>query len=124
MTTATTSAAAILGRHVWSELMTTDVKAAQTFYDKVVGWTSTKSAQPGMEYYEFKRPDRASIGGLMERPKEMQMPPFWSMYIAVPDFEEGIAQVKRLGGTLGHESGVCCAPGQEPLSLFSLRCRR
>ena len=38
MTTA--APAQILGRHVWSELMTTNTRAAETFYDKVVGWTS------------------------------------------------------------------------------------
>ena len=108
MTTATTSAAAILGRHVWSELMTTDVKGAETFYDKVVGWTSSGSSNAQMEYYEFKRADGVSIGGLMERPKGMHMPPFWSMYIAVPNFEDGIAHVKRLGGS--ELSGVIDVP--------------
>ena len=38
MTTATSS---ILGRPLWYELMTTDMKAAETFYRNVVGWTST-----------------------------------------------------------------------------------
>jgi len=98
----------ILGRHVWSELMTTDTKAAENFYDKVVGWTSKKSAQPGMEYFEFKRPDGVSVGGLMERPKDMNMPPFWAMYIAVPDFEQAIAKLKRLGGS--EMSGVIDVP--------------
>jgi len=108
MTTATTSASATLGRHVWSELMTTDVSGAETFYDKVVGWTSKKSTSPGMEYYEFKRSDGVSIGGLMARPKGMNMPPFWSMYIAVPKFEDAIAHVKRLGGS--ELSGVIDVP--------------
>jgi predicted enzyme related to lactoylglutathione lyase len=35
----------------------------------------------------------------MERPKGMNMPPFWSMYIAVPHLDEAVANVKRLGGT-------------------------
>jgi hypothetical protein len=98
MTTATASTAGILGRHVWSELMTTDLNGAETFYEKVVGWTFKKSANPGMEYYEFKRADGVSVGGLMARPSDMNMPPFWSMYIAVPNFEDGVAHAKRLGG--------------------------
>jgi uncharacterized protein len=108
MTTATTSAAAILGRHVWSELMTTDVKSAQRFYDTVIGWTSSGSSNSQMEYYEFKRADGVPIGGLMERPQGMNMPPFWSMYIAVPSFEDAIAHVKRLGGS--EMSGVIDVP--------------
>lgn len=98
MTTATTSPATILGRHVWSELMTRDVKGAETFYDTVIGWTSKGSSNAQMEYYEFKRPDGVPIGGLMPPPEGMNMPPFWSMYIAVPNFEEAIAHVKQLGG--------------------------
>ena len=45
----------ILGRHVWSELMTTDLKAAEVFYDKVVGWTSEPFAASPMPYTQFKR---------------------------------------------------------------------
>ena len=99
MTTATTSATGILGRHVWSELMTTDLNGAESFYQKVVGWTFKRSANPGMEYHELNRPDGVPVGGLMNRPADMNMPPFWSMYIAVPNFDEGIAHVKRLGGS-------------------------
>jgi uncharacterized protein len=108
MTTATTSTATILGRHVWSELMTGDVKTAEAFYDRVIGWTSSGSSNAQMEYYEFKRPDGFPIAGLMNTPEGMNMPPFWSMYIAVPDFEEGVAKVKRLGGS--EMSGVIDVP--------------
>ena len=53
MTTAAPSQ--ILGRHVWSELMTTDTKAAEAFYDKVVGWTSEPFGGSPMPYTQFKR---------------------------------------------------------------------
>ncbi|HEX6463047.1 MAG TPA: VOC family protein [Vicinamibacterales bacterium] len=96
MTTATTSA--ILGRHVWSELMTTDIGGAQAFYDKVIGWTSGRHSTSPAEYYEFKRSGGASVAGLMERPKEMPVS-IWTMYIAVPNLENGVEQIKRLGGS-------------------------
>ena len=108
MTSATTSAATVLGRHVWSELMTTDLGGAETFYENVVGWTFKKSSTPGMEYHEFKRADGVPVGGLMKRPEGMNMPPFWSMYIAVPDFDEAVAKIKRLGGS--EMSGVIDVP--------------
>lgn len=96
MATATTSA--VLGRHVWSELMTSSVTGAQQFYDKVVGWTSGRhTANSQMEYYEFKRSNGAPVAGLMERPKDMPMS-IWAMYIAVPDLNAATAQLKRLGG--------------------------
>jgi len=97
MTTA--APAQTLGRHVWSELMTTDVRGAETFYDKVVGWTSEPFANSPMPYTQFKRSGGTGVAGLMERPQGMNMPPFWSMYIAVPDFDAAVAKVKRLGGS-------------------------
>jgi uncharacterized protein len=97
MTTAAPSL--ILGRHVWSELMTTDMKAAEAFYDKVVGWTSAPFAGSPQPYTQFKRSGDVPVAGLMTRPDGMNMPPFWAMYVAVPKFDDGVAQIKRLGGS-------------------------
>ena len=96
MTTA--APAQILGRHVWSELMTTDMKAAETFYDKVVGWTSEPFAGSPMPYTAFNRSGGVAVAGLLERPAGMNMPPFWAMYVAVPKLEDAVAQIKGLGG--------------------------
>lgn len=91
--------AQILGRHVWSELMTTNTSAAEAFYDEVVGWTSAPSPNSPMPYTQFRRSGGAGVAGLMERPAGMNMPPFWSMYIAVPNLDDAVAQAKRLGGS-------------------------
>lgn len=106
MTTA--APAQILGRHVWSELMTTDVKGAEDFYKKVVGWTAEPFPNSPTQYIQFKRSGGAGAAGLMERPQDMNMPPFWSMYIAVPDLDEATKNVKRLGG--GELSEVITVP--------------
>ena len=97
MTTA--APAQILGRHVWSELMTTDVKGAEDFYKKVVGWTSEPFSNSPHPYIQFKRSGGAGAAGLMARPEGMNMPPFWSIYLAVPDLDEAVKNVKRLGGS-------------------------
>ena len=97
MTTA--APAQVLGRHVWSELMTTDTKAAETFYDRVVGWTSEPFPNSRQPYTAFNRSGGVATAGLMTIPDGMNFPPFWSMYIAVPDFDEAIAKAKRLGGS-------------------------
>src|SRR5690348_9300587 len=97
--TTTAAPSQILGRHIWSELMTTDVQAAEAFYDAVVGWSSAPMAGGAMPYTQFKRDDGTGVAGLMERPHDMHVPPFWSMYIAVPDFASAAAQITRLGGT-------------------------
>jgi predicted enzyme related to lactoylglutathione lyase len=79
--------------------MTTDTKAAEAFYDKVVGWSSEPFANSPTPYIQFKRNAGMGVAGLMERPAGMNMPPFWSMYIAVPKLEDAVAQIKRLGGS-------------------------
>jgi len=94
-----TAPAPILGRHVWSELTTTDMKAAEAFYDTVVGWTSAPFSGSPMPYTQFKRDGDVPVAGLMETPAGMNMPPFWAMYVAVPEFADAVAQAKRLGGS-------------------------
>jgi predicted enzyme related to lactoylglutathione lyase len=79
--------------------MTTNPNAAEKFYDAVVGWTSEPAPNSPQPYTQFKRSGGAAVAGLMERPAGMNMPPFWSMYIAVPRLEETVAEVKRLGGS-------------------------
>jgi uncharacterized protein len=96
MTTATST---LLGRPVWYELMTTDTAAAETFYKKVVGWTSAPFDASPNPYTVFKRSGQVQVAGLMKRPDDMNMPPFWAMYVAVPKLEEAVAHIKRLGGS-------------------------
>jgi uncharacterized protein len=95
----TAAAAQNQGRHVWSELMTSDPKAAEKFYTKVVGWTSAPFDGSPMPYTVFKRTGDVGVAGLMQTPDGMNMPPFWAMYIAVPGLEDAAAKIKRLGGS-------------------------
>ena len=95
----TTAVSTLLGRPVWYELMTTDAAAAETFYKKVVGWTSAPFPESPNPYTVFKRSGEVQVAGLMKRPQGMNMPPFWSMYVAVPKLEEAVTHIKRLGGT-------------------------
>jgi len=100
MTTSTSST--LLGRPIWYELMTTDTAAAEKFYTDIVGWKSAPFEAAPMPYTIFKPASRASddpgVAGMMQRPDDMPMPPFWAMYIGVPDFEAAVAHIKRLGG--------------------------
>ncbi len=91
----------LLGRPVWYELMTTDMKAAEKFYSTVVGWKTKPFEGAGRPYTTFNRSDKADsgIGGVMAKPSEVKAPPFWAMYIAVPKLEETAAKIVRLGGS-------------------------
>ena len=104
----TTAISTLLGRPVWYELMTTDPAAAEKFYQNVVGWTSAPFEGSPDPYTVFKRSGDVPIGGLLKRPDGMNMPPFWSMYLAVPNLEEAVAHIKRLGGS--ELSGIVDVP--------------
>ena len=96
MTTATST---LLGRPVWYELITSDPGAAEAFYKNVVGWTAEPFSGSPTPYTAFKRAGGVSVAGVMQTPEGMHFPPFWSMYIAVPNFDEAVARIKKLGGT-------------------------
>jgi predicted enzyme related to lactoylglutathione lyase len=78
--------------------MTTDTAAAETFYKNVIGWTAAEFKGAPMPYTTFMRGDGTGVAGMLPRPDDMAHPPFWAMYIAAPDLEAVVAQIKRLGG--------------------------
>lgn len=94
-----TATASVLGRPLWYELMTTDMKAAEAFYKDVIGWTPMPFAAAGQPYTTFMRTSDAPAGGLMARPEGLNAPPFWAMYIGVPKLEAAAEQIKQLGGS-------------------------
>ena len=94
-----TASSTLLGRPVWYELMTSDPNAAEKFYKAVVGWTSAPFGDSPQPYTLFKRSGDKGVAGLMKIPEGMHFPPFWAMYIAVPNFEQALSHIKKLGGT-------------------------
>ena len=92
------STSTVLGRPLWYELMTTDTKAAETFYKNVVGWGSAPFEASPQPYTMFNRQGDVPVGGLMRTPEGMNAPPFWAMYVGVPQLEAAAQQITRLGG--------------------------
>ena len=90
---------ALLGRPVWYELLTTDMKAAEKFYSAVVGWKVKPFEGSPQPYDVFNRNGDQGMGGVMTIPEGMHFPPHWVMYIAVPNIDEAIAKIERLGGS-------------------------
>jgi predicted enzyme related to lactoylglutathione lyase len=90
----------LLGSFVWCELMTTDTAAAESFYKKVVGWTTVPFAPDG-SYTVFNNSSGAGVAGLMPLPdavKQMGAPPHWMMYIGTPSVDDTAVRVAGLGG--------------------------
>ena len=60
--------ATLLGRPVWYQLMTSDMKSAENFYKTVVGWKTAPFDGAGQPYTIFNRTGDVGIGGVMTNP--------------------------------------------------------
>ncbi|HXW08678.1 MAG TPA: VOC family protein [Vicinamibacterales bacterium] len=94
----TVAVSTLLGRPLWYELMTTDMKAAEGFYKTVVGWTSAPFEGSPQPYSMFSRSGNVPVAGVLTQPTDVKAPPFWAMYVGVPKLEEAAAHITRLGG--------------------------
>ena len=95
------------GDYIWYELLTKDADAAGDFYGKVIGWTSTPSGQPGMDYRFFSSGDGSDnndgVGGYMAITPEMAehgARPAWVGYIGVDDVDATVAKLTAAGGAV------------------------
>ena len=88
------------GQFFWHELMTSDTKAAETFYGEVVGWKATDSGAPGQQYTLFNVGDRGVAGMLKITPDMAQhgARPGWLGYIFVDDVDQALSRLKQEGG--------------------------
>ena len=94
----TVAVSPLLGRPLWYELMTTDATAAEKFYRTVVGWTAAPFEGSPEPYTMFKKSGDVPVAGLMPKPADLDAPPFWAMYVGVPNLEDAAAHITRLGG--------------------------
>ncbi len=88
------------GAFSWNELMTTDIKAAKTFYGDMFGWVFNDMQSNDMEYTTVKAGDQ-DVAGITGMPPEAgQMPPMWGAYVTVDDVEASAKQAEALGGKI------------------------
>jgi len=95
------------GRFVWYDLMTTDVPAAQAFYEHVIGWSGKDSGVPGQSYTIFSLGD-TMLAGLMPIPEDARrggVRPAWMGYVGVDDVDAWAARLQAAGGTV-HRPGT------------------
>ncbi|RKN06856.1 VOC family protein [Streptomyces radicis] len=89
------------GAPVWNELITFETRAVSTFYSTVFGYEAApeKALPPESDYLTLRLGERpiASIRGVAEAvPHDRGA--HWLTYFSVPDVEEAVEEVKRLGG--------------------------
>src|SRR4051794_16342925 len=88
--------ATMASRFVWYELMTSDLKAAEAFYKKVVGWNT--ETWPGDFPYVVTKVGEERVAGLMNIPAEaakMGQPPAWIGYIYSPDTDKQAEAIRK-----------------------------
>jgi predicted enzyme related to lactoylglutathione lyase len=89
------------GAFIWYELMTTDVDAAQNFYESVFGWAVKDSGMSDMDYRIVHAGERP-IGGMMalrDEQLEAGARPFWGGYIGVADVDAATEKAESLGAS-------------------------
>jgi hypothetical protein len=94
------------GRFVWYDLMTSDPKAAQDFYGRLIGW-GTQKFEGGDQPYTMWTNKETPLGGVMELPEEARAadaPPHWMAYVSVDNIEQAVAKVKEAGGSVLHQA--------------------
>ena len=90
------------GTFVWYDVMTSDSKAAQSFYQGVIGWDAKDSGMADRSYTILSI-GPTMVGGLMPIPEEaraMGAGPTWMGYIGVDDVDAYAARVKTAGGAV------------------------
>ena len=87
-----------LGAFSWTELTTTDPRAARDFYGKLLGW-KFQDMDVGTGTYTVINVGEAGVGGITAVPPNAAgMPPAWGSYITVDDVDKVVAKVTGLGG--------------------------
>jgi hypothetical protein len=96
------------GKFVWYDVMTSDTKAAEQFYSRVIGWDAKDAGMGGDHPYTVFSAGPAMVGGLMPIPEDaraMGARPAWTGYIAVDDVDIYAARVKAGGGAIHRPPG-------------------
>jgi predicted enzyme related to lactoylglutathione lyase len=90
------------GKFIWYDVMTTDTKAAESFYKRALGWSAQDSGMGDRSYTLFSM-GPTMVGGLMPITKEARekgVPPCWTGYVAVDDVDDYAKRIKKAGGTV------------------------
>ena len=86
------------GTLCWTELITTDAKAAESFYKQLFGWSSKLGTDGGMEYRELSNAGHQQAGIMARRPEMGNMPPAWTPYFGVGNCDAAAKKATELGG--------------------------
>lgn len=82
----------------WSELYTTDLQGAITFYKTVFGW-EIQTVEMGDGLYALGNLGKFPVAGMMNRPSP-DIPVSWGFYTTVTDVDALLTKAKGLGANI------------------------
>ena len=91
------------GQFNWVDLCAHEMSGAQTFYERVFGWTTDPQDTQGGPPYAIFSKDGQQVAGLGEMTDEMKsqdIPAMWNSYINVDDIEVATKRAIELGGAI------------------------
>ena len=89
-----------LGTFSGPELGTTDQDAAKKFYTALFGWQYKDTDMGPMGTYFMYGRNGRMLGGMMNVPPGMSMPPNWCYYVSVKDTKATAEVARANGGTI------------------------
>lgn len=90
------------GAVTWDELHSKDFAAATDFYAKVFGWDYDHAIESAEMVYWTAKVDGETVAGLGDGSKYLPdgVPSHWTLYFAVEDCDDAVAQAVGLGATV------------------------
>jgi len=82
----------------WYELTTPDPDAAGAFYGSVLGWSASKAAMEGFDYF-LNTVGETMVSGMMA-PMAPGIPPNWMIYFAVDDCDATVTGMTADGASV------------------------
>jgi len=90
------------GALCWTELITSDTRAAEKFYTQLFGWGAKTGTDAGSTppYTEFSVGSTAGAGMMAAQPEWGKVPPHWTPYFQVDNVDTTAQQASAAGGTV------------------------
>jgi len=94
------------------EFASTNLERLKQFYSSLFGWEMDAEQMPG---YTLVAPAEGGIGGGMMAAGE-QIPPYFTIYVQVPDLQAALDRAVELGGQIA--VGPTPIPGHGAFAMF------
>lgn len=88
------------GRFVWHDLMTTNLEASKSFYNRLFGWTFSQQDLGPLGSYNVIRLRGRGIGGMVPMDASHGLTTHWISYLTVADVDALCQRMVELGGSV------------------------